>query len=58
MSAQSALYINVFKILSLPGGIMMVSIMFEIEPVELIDLSSFCFVVSVLFFGYKQSASC
>ena len=58
VSAQSALCIDVFKVLGLPVEIMMVSIMFEKQMVELIDLSPFCFVMSVfLYFVDKQLAS-
>ena len=54
VSAQSAFSIDVAKILCLPVGIMMVSISFVKQAIELIDLSFLCFVMSVFFyFVYK-----
>ena len=56
MSAQSAFSIDDAEILHLcfPGEIMMVSISFVKQVIELIDLSFLCFVVSMfLYFVYK-----
>ena len=57
VSAQSILSVDIFEIYSLPGEIMMASIMFEIKPFKLINLSSFCFIMSMFFYSVdKQSA--